>query len=103
MWRDNLTPEPKFFISIRCGSGPEVAMDFSESKLKINSVRRARNSHDNRLIENVWGTATGTSNQYDDKLFDYHKNNFLPVPKSHPTEQGGLQDPTDLVITPLTS
>ena len=45
-------------------------------------MKRSKNSNDPRLVQNVWGTASGSRNQYDDRLFDYHSNNYYPVPKT---------------------
>jgi len=82
MWRDGITPNPGFFITIRSGSVSEVQLESRDHTLRINSVKRSKNSNDQRLVQNVWGTASGSRNQYDDRLFDYHSNNYYPVPKT---------------------
>jgi len=81
MWRDEITPPPGFFVTIRSGSVSDIELQSSEGKLEIKSAKRSRNNNDQRLVDNVWGTASGSTNQYDDKLFDYHHNNYFPVPK----------------------
>ena len=48
---------------------------------------RSLNS-DGTIVKQLWGAANGGKNQYADKLFDYHYNRFLPVPKSPP---GGFE------------
>ena len=50
----------------------------------INAVKKSRSPNSRYLVNNVWGTASSSSNQYDDKLFDYHHSGIRPIPKDTP-------------------
>jgi len=80
LWRDYMTPPPPFYVTIRNGSMSALVVNDKSKKLNIKHVQRA--PKDLFEFQNLWGTATGSSNQYDDKLFDYHLNNYVPVPKN---------------------
>ena len=92
MWRDIMTKNPDFFVTVRSGSKSDYSLQSLDSELKIKLSHRSRNGREPNLVNNVWGTASGTSNQYDDRLFDYHKNNYTPVPKKPSEGMSGTPD-----------
>lgn len=88
MWRDLFTTSPDFFVSIRSGSKGPLSFDTLGEEITVNAVQRNRSVNSRHIVNNVWGTASGSSNQFDDKLFDYHLNGITPVPKSTPGFSG---------------
>ena len=84
MWRDRFTSPPEFFVSLRSGSKEQLAFDTSGGEIFVNAVKRSRSTNSRHLVNNVWGTASGSANQFDDKLFDYHYSGIRPVPKNAP-------------------
>ncbi len=88
LWRDRFTNSPDFFISIRSGTRGQLSFDTLGGEIMINAVKRSRSPNSRYLVNNVWGTASGSSNQYDDKLFDYHHSDIRPIPKDTPDFAG---------------
>ena len=87
LWRDFRTPTPNFHIVIRCGIKSKIKLGTANGEITVDQVYRSLNS-DGTIVKQLWGAANGGKNQYADKLFDYHNNRFLPVPKSPP---GGFE------------
>ena len=71
---------PKFYITIRSGSGEKMEIKDKVKKISTNYVFRSPKN--NFEFNRMWGTAGGGEFQYDDRLFDYHINGYIPVPKA---------------------
>ena len=90
LWRDFSTSPPRFYVTIRNGSKSTFTLDDRSKEIEIRHVQRG--AKDLFEFQNLWGTATGSAGQYDDKLFDYHLNNYVPVPKNPITGFRGIPD-----------
>ena len=80
LWRDFRTLAPNFHVVIRCGVKSKIQLDTADGEITVNQVYRSLNS-EGTIVKQLWGAANGGKNQYADKLFDYHNNGFIPVPK----------------------